>query len=244
MKNIWDAHVHLGPSGEWLPYLDPSVETDALIEKMDDNDIEKSIVFPNPCVGDKYPEMNDYIAEAVKSYPERLIGFGRVDPRRKEEAVSEVERLVDLDMKGVKLHPYVETYRPDHPNFEELFDIMYENELIILTHTGSNFASPGHMKSVLEEREDMKVILGHLNEGCISVAEDFENVYVDTSGSRVYMLEYSMDKIPEKVVFGSDFPYLNYEVQKKVIEAAGLSSEQKEKIFRKNLKELLDKDQQ
>lgn len=240
MEDIWDAHVHLGPSDEWLPYLDPAVELETLIEKMDENGIEKAVVFPNPCVGDEYPAMNDLIAKNVQEYPDRLIGFGRVDPRRKDEAVSEVERFA-ADLDGIKLHPFVETYRPDHPDFADLFDAVHEEDLVLLTHTGGNFSSPGHMKKVVEERPEMKVILAHLNEGCISVAEEFENVFVDTSGARVYLLEHAVEKIPDHLVFGSDFPYLNYRVQKEVIDAADITDEQKEKIFQKNLKGLLNK---
>lgn len=232
---ILDAHVHLGPSGEWLPYVEPSVETDTLIESMDEHGIKKAVVFPNPCVGDKYPETNDYIAEGVEVYPDRLIGFGRVDPRRGDEAILEVKRCVKIGLDGIKLHPFVETFRPDHPNFEGLFDVIYENELVLLPHTGTNFSSPGHWNHVLEERQDMKLILGHLNEGCISVAEEHDNVFVDTSGTRVYMLEHAVEKIPERIVFGSDFPYLNYEVQRTVVSAADITEEQKRKIFIDNL---------
>ncbi len=240
LDEIWDAHVHLGSSGEWLPYLDPSLKAKTLIEKMEDNTIEKAVVFPNPCVGDRYPEMNDQIAKYMESYPKRLIGFGRVDPRRKKEAVAEVERCAEeLELEGIKLHPFVETYRPDHPNFSEFFDTIYEEGLVLLTHTGKNFSSPGYMKKVLEERPDMKVILAHLNEGCISAVEDFENVFVDTSGTRVYLLEHAVERIPDNLVFGSDFPYLNYKVQKEVVNAADISDEHKEKIFRENLRGLL-----
>lgn len=238
--NILDAHVHLGPSGEWVPYLEPSVGTEEVIEAMDKASIEKAIVFPNPLPGDRYPEMNDIIAEAVDDHPDRLIGFGRVDPRRGDEAVDEVERCGKLGLQGIKLHPFVETYRPDHPHFKDLFDVIYGLDMIILSHTGTNFASPGYMGKVLEKREAMKVILGHLNEGCISVAEEYENVFVDTSGTRVYMLNYAMEQVPEKIVFGSDHPYLNYEVQKKVVEECDCSEEGKIDIFRGNLSRLLD----
>ncbi|MEF8875057.1 MAG: amidohydrolase family protein [Candidatus Thermoplasmatota archaeon] len=234
-EKILDAHVHLGPSDEWLPYVEPSVETDTVIESMERHGVKKAVVFPNPCVGDRYPETNDYIAEAVEEYHDRLIGFGRVDPRRGDEAVSEVERCVNIGLDGIKLHPFVETFRPDHPNFEELFDVIYENELVLLPHTGSNFSSAGFWNSVLEDRADLNLILGHLNEGCISVVEDHENVFVDTSGTRVYMLEHAVKKIPDRIVFGSDYPYLNYEVQKTVIKAADITDEQKRKIFIDNL---------
>lgn len=239
--DIFDAHVHLGPSGEWLPYLDPSLKIKDLIQAMDANEIKKAIVFANPCVGDRYPKMNDIIAEAVENFSDRLIGFGRVDPRREEEAVSEVERCVNMGLKGIKLHPYVETFRPDHPQFEKLFDTIYENDLILLPHTGNGFSAPGYWNTVLEDRPKMKVILGHLREGCISVAEEHENVFVDTSGTRVYLLEHAVEKIPDRIVFGSDHPYLNYEVQKTVVNAADIEEKQKKKIFKENLEDLLQR---
>ncbi len=236
---ILDAHVHLGPSGEWLPYLDPERDAETVLAAMDDADVDKAIIFSNPVVGDRYPEMNDIILEAVEEYPDRFIGFGRVDPRRGNEAIEELKRCDDMGLVGIKLHPFVETYRPDHPNFEKLFDAIHERDMIILTHTGQGFASAGLMKKVLEDREDMKVILGHLNEGCISAAEKYDNVYVDTSGTRVYMLEYACSEIPDKILFGSDHPYLNYKVQKTVVEAADISDSRKDKIFSDNLKGLL-----
>ncbi|MFO8110847.1 MAG: amidohydrolase family protein [Thermoplasmata archaeon] len=239
MVEIYDAHVHLGPSGQWLPYLDPAVDSHTLVGAMDKHDIDKSIIFPNPASGDRYPEFNDIIADAVKEHSSRLIGFGRVDPRRGEEAVEEVYRCMDMGLIGIKLHPFVETYRPDHPDFARLFDVIYEGDMIVLTHTGGGFASPGLMKKVLQSREEMKIILGHLNEGCISLVKNYENVYVDTSGSRVYMLNYACETIPEGIVFGSDYPYLNYRVQKTVVDAADISFSLKEMIFSSNLKKLL-----
>ena len=37
-------------------------------------------------------ETNDYIMESVARYPERLIGFGAVQPQSPEGAVAEIER--------------------------------------------------------------------------------------------------------------------------------------------------------
>ena len=115
---IYDAHVHFGPSTQWVPYIDPVVSIEDVLEAMKQHFVKKSIVFPNPHVGDKYPELNDLMKDAQKRHPDRIIGFGRVDPRRGEEAVSEIKRMHELGLKGVKLHPYVECFRPDHPFFD------------------------------------------------------------------------------------------------------------------------------
>jgi len=118
---ICDAHVHLGKSGPWQPYRDPTIYVDALIRLFDEYGVERAIVFPNPNVGDKYSQMNDYISKSVRKYPRRLVGFGRVDPRR-DDSIEELTRIKNkLHLTGLKLHPMVECFRPDHPFFNRFF---------------------------------------------------------------------------------------------------------------------------
>jgi predicted TIM-barrel fold metal-dependent hydrolase len=62
--------------------MDPAITTAQLIKLLDKYNVERALVFPNPNIGDKYPEMNNYIAEGVRRHPDRLVGFGRTDPRR------------------------------------------------------------------------------------------------------------------------------------------------------------------
>lgn len=234
--SIYDAHVHFGPSTQWLPYIDPVIPIEDVLEKMEMHNIEKSIVFPNPHVGDEYPELNDMVCEAQNKYSTSIIGFGRVDPRRGEEAVSEIRRIYDLGLRGVKLHPYVECFRPDHPFFEEFFRTINDLGMFLLIHTGTLFSSPGYLKPVLEKYSDSKIILGHLQEGCISLMSKYENVYSDTSGCRVYLLEYAVENCEDKILFGSDYPYLNHRVQMEVVKAAEISENVKKKIFSENFK--------
>ena len=235
---IYDAHVHFGPSTQWLPYIDPVVSIEDVLRKMDEHNVEKSIVFPNPHVGDKYPALNDLMAKAQKEHSSRIIGFGRVDPRRGEEAIEELDRIHEMELPGVKLHPYVECFRPDHPFFEDFFGKINELQLTMLIHTGTMFSSPGHLKHVLKKYPELRLILGHLQEGCISLMRNFENVYSDTSGSRVYLLEHAAESCEDKILFGSDYPYLNHRVQMEVVKAAEISEEVKNKIFTGNFKEL------
>jgi predicted TIM-barrel fold metal-dependent hydrolase len=232
--DIFDAHVHFGPSTVWVPYVDPVVSITDVLEGMNRFGIQRSIVFPNPHVGDKYPELNDIMAKAQEDHPQRIIGFGRVDPRRGEDARSELKRISELGLKGVKLHPYVECFRPDHPYFRDFWGTIHDLELAVLIHTGTIFSAPGYLKPVLEDYPDMRIILGHLQEGCIPLMRNYENVYSDTSGSRVKLLEYATESCQEKIMFGSDYPYLSYRVQLEVVNASAISEEAKNMIFSGN----------
>lgn len=237
---VYDAHVHFGPSTQWVPYVDPVVSIEDVLKKMEEFNVEKSIVFPNPHVGDKYPQLNDIMASAQNNHPESIIGFGRVDPRREDEAAAELKRIKDLKLAGVKLHPYVECFRPDHPFFHEFWGTINDLNLSILIHTGTMFSSPGFLKPVLKKYPELKIILGHLQEGCISLMRDFENVYSDTSGSRVHLLEYAVKTCQDKILFGSDYPYLSHRVQMEVVNAAEISQEEKKRIFSANFREFFD----
>jgi predicted TIM-barrel fold metal-dependent hydrolase len=182
--------------------------------------------------------MNDYIAESVKKYPNRLVGFGRVDPRR-DDAVRELTRMrAKLQLTGLKLHPIVECFRPDHPFFDKLFKKAADLRLPVLLHTGDGLSSPGLISAVVKKYPKLLVILGHLKEGALGPMKQFENVYVETSGSIPEVIELASHIDEERVLFGSDAPYYRYPTQIAAVEVADVSQKTKNKIFYGNFEEL------
>ena len=237
---ICDAHVHLGKSGPWQPYMNPTIYIDELISLFDKYNVERAVVFPNPNVGDEYPQMNDYIADCVKKHPNRLVGFGRVDPRR-EDATNELNRIKNrLGLTGLKLHPMVECFRPDHPFFEKFFQKINELNLPVLFHTGSGFSSPGLVLKIAKKYPKLPIILGHLREASANALKTAENVYVETSGTLPDFIEVSVDIDEDRILFGSDVPYYRYPTQIAIVEAAEISRKTKRKIFYENFQKLFD----
>jgi len=238
---VFDAHVHLGESGPWLPYMDPSISTSDLMNLFDRHDVERAIVFPNPHSGDKYPEMNDYIADSVSKYPDRLVGFGRVDPRRKD-AAKELNRMkTSLKLRGLKLHPFVECFRPDHPFFDSFFERVNQLDLPILFHTGDGFSSPSLISRIASKFPEVHLILGHLKEASLSMLERFDNVYVETSGTTSKLIEMAINIAEDRVLFGSDVPYFRYPTQIAVIEASSIDNKAKRKVLRDNFQKFVSK---
>ncbi len=238
---ICDVHVHLGKSGPWQPYVKPSMYVDKLIHLFKKYNVERAVVFPNPNVGDKYPKMNDYIADCVKKHPNRLIGFGRVDPRR-EDAAEELNRIKNsLGLAGLKLHPMVECFRPDHPFFEKFFEKINELKLPVLFHTGTGFSSPGLILKIAKKHPKLPIILGHLREAAVNALGMAENIYVETSGTLPEFIELSVDIDEDRVLFGSDVPYYRYPVQIAIVKAAEISRKAKRKIFYENFQNLFIK---
>jgi len=215
---VCDAHVHLGVSGPWQPYHDPTILVEELMPLLDKFSVARALVFPNPNVGDKYPETNDYIADCVARFPKRLVGFGRVDPRRGKEAVQELKRIKNkLELTGLKLHPMVECFRPDHPFFNKLFQKVDELKLPVLIHTGEGFSAPGLAVKVAKRHPKLVMILAHLREDCISALKESPNVYVETSGTLPDFVEMATDVDENRVLFGSDIPYYRFPAQTAII---------------------------
>ncbi|MGB9756442.1 MAG: amidohydrolase family protein [Candidatus Bathyarchaeales archaeon] len=240
---ICDAHVHLGKSGPWQPYMNPTIYVDELIRLFDKYNVERAIVFPYPNVGDEYPKMNNYITKSVKKYPKRLVGFGRVDPRR-EDAIKELIRIKNgLGLSGVKLHPMVECFRPDHPFFHKFFKKTNALNLPILFHSGDGFSSPGLILKVAKKYPKIPIILAHLREGSVNALRECENVYVETSGTLPDFIELSVDIDENRVLFGSDIPYYRYPTQIAIVEAAEISQKTKRKIFYENLQKLFNQNE-
>jgi len=236
---ICDAHVHLGKSGPWQPYHKPTILIDELLKLFDKLNVERAIVFPNPNVGDKYPETNDYIARCAQKHPNRLVGFGRVDPRRGKDAIKELVRIKEkLKLSGLKLHPMVECFRPDHPYFKNFFKKANELKLPLLIHTGDGFSAPGLAMRAVKKYPDLIIILGHLREGCLTAMKQSQNVYVETSGSLPEFIELSADIDEDRVLFGSDIPYYRYPTQTAIVEAANIPNTVKRKIYHENFQRL------
>jgi predicted TIM-barrel fold metal-dependent hydrolase len=218
--------------------MNSTIYVDKLVRLLNKYEVERAVVFPNPNVGDKYPQMNDYIAKSVKKHPKRLVGFGRVDPRR-EYAVQELNRIKNhLKLTGLKLHPMVECFRPDHPFFNKFFQKTNELDLPILFHTGDGFSSPGLILKIAKKYPKLPIILGHLKEAALGVMKQRENVYVETSGTSPDLVELSADIDQGRILFGSAVPYYRYPTQIIIIETAEISQKVKRKILCENFQRL------
>src|SRR5207247_1343232 len=86
---------------------------------------------------------NDLVAEAVRMYPKTFVGFGSVDPLKGDRAVEDVDRIAELGLKGVKLHPSLQAFAPNEERHWPLYEKCQDLGLIVLFHTGTSGIGAG-----------------------------------------------------------------------------------------------------
>jgi len=185
-----------------------------------------------------------------------IIGFGAMHPLYREigDPIEEIEALAANGIKGIKLHPEYQTFYPDDPSMSEIYEACAKNNIIILFHAGIDFAYPEDThatpKRLLEVTKitGLKLIFAHT--GSYQMWEEVlellsgKDVYFDTA----YSAEIEagiMNRIIKKhgagkMLFGSDFPWMRAKKVIAMIEALGLDTETKEKLYYRNAEKLLN----
>lgn len=241
--HVWEGELVLEDLRNYLTSMakllkaDPKLVLDGraerLVDEMDTAGIDKTVIlaldyeflFRGQIT---FQEYNDKVAEMVNQFPDRLIGFAGIDPRRREKALEELERCTEkLGLKGVKLWPLTGFY-PDEKDFYPFYKLVEEKNIPILCHTGSGpvktylkYCRPAHVDTIAVDFPDMKIIMAHMGDPwvreALTVAAKNPNVYTDISAWESVLrfaplifcqtlMEARMTCGIDKIVFGSDWP--------------------------------------
>ena len=89
------------------------------------------------------PAVNEFIANYVKENPKRLIPCGSVHPRHTTNVLADMEQIVRLGIKLIKIHPPHQLLYPnDYVNGVKELEIIYRaaeaNGIPIMVHTGTS----------------------------------------------------------------------------------------------------------
>ena len=201
-----------------------------LIAAMDQASVEQAVVF-----GFGWRDMdlcrqdNDYVMQAVERYPQRLIGFGIVNPATGIEAVREIERCVAGGLRGVgELMPDGQGYRlDDEKAMAPIVEAALAHDLVLLTHCsepvgrlypGKGTVTPDEVIRFVRLFPDVTLVCAHWGGGAIfyelmpEVARIMGNVYYDTAAS-LYLYQDDIFSLaarwaPGKVLFATDYPLI------------------------------------
>ncbi len=179
----------------------------------------------------------------------------------------EAERCHELGMSGLKVQPVSQGFHVDDRRFFPLWDYCQSVGWPLMVHTGTTgigAGSPGgqgiklrygqpipHLDDVAAEFPRLQIIAAHFgwpwHLDLLAVARHKGNVHIDLSGwSPKYfpaeVIQYCNSVIPEKFLFGSDFPLLGPERWLKEFDALGIKDEVRQMVVVENVCRLLGVD--
>ena len=188
--------------------------------------------------------INDFIASEVQAHS-NLIGLGTLFPTM-EGWEAEVERMVALGLRGVKIHPDFQHIPIDLPEAVPMYRAVAKAGLPVLFHMGDaryDYSSPQRLTNLIRQVPDLIAIAAHF--GGWSVPEigydvlHEENVLIDVSSSLAFLGNRRTRELvslwgADRVMFGSDFPMWDPAHEYNTFASLGFSDGDLEKMLWKN----------
>lgn len=174
-------------------------------------------------------EVNDWVARYQSAAPDRFIAFGSINPRFCEDPGAEVDRLSDLGIRALKVHPPHQLVAPNDyvrggpwPALADLYQRASALGMPVMFHTGTSvfpgarnkYGNPMALDDVLVDFPDLKIIMAHGGRPlwmaeCLFLLRRSRNVYLDISSippSRLLECFPQLEQLADRTLFGSDWP--------------------------------------
>lgn len=237
LLKVFDSHIHLGFCEENIIKRKNNlfISLEEVISYLNQNGIQKALVFPFPNLKTSSFKTNKYIAQCVEREKRRLYGLFYFSWDENFKKLSEISgsRIV-----GVKIHPsFSKRILTELP--EAFLKIVRDNGWVLLVDSSiSSIGHPMHIVEFAKKNRDITIICAHMarifHKEILEIAK-LNNVYLDLSGicllsvdsyrlaspdfrhaslkdrddlSPQNILEYLLHFVGnKKIVWGSDFPF-------------------------------------
>lgn len=198
--------------------------------------------------------INEFIARTVHDGEGRYTGLGTLHPDSSDMR-GDVMHLLDLGLKGIKLHPDIQQFPIDDPRCTSIYELCSEFHLPILMHTGDkryDYSNPNRLIPTLRRFPELTVIGAHLGgwsiwEEVSDQLKEIPNLYYDCSSSFPWIgpegVLYCIRKLgTDRVMFGTDYPMWEPKQELDTFFTMGLTEEEKTAILSENAKRIFDID--
>ncbi|MBP8954378.1 MAG: amidohydrolase family protein [Armatimonadetes bacterium] len=259
---IFDCHAHIFPEN----VVDRAMEAlsarygaepvgratpAGLLRHMDDCGVDRCLVLGVATKPSQVRPINDWLTGLGE---ERLVPLGSLHPHM-DGMADEIARLVDCDVKGVKLQPHFQDYELDDPAVHAMFEAIGDR-LFVLMHGGQEIIpidnlqpTPPRLARLLDTHPQVRFIFAHL--GAYLQWDEVEetlvgrDAYLDAS----YVFDICSDQQirriiqghgPERIVWGSDFPWQTQAQGLAGIRRLGFGADVEKGILGGNLLRLLE----
>ena len=219
-----------------------------LLERGDQAGIDRFVALPVAIRPDRVQGINDYIYQRAQANP-RLIPFGTVHAAM-DGLTDEVERLIAMGVKGIKMHPDSQQFAIDDPRLCPMYEAV-TGRIPVMLHMGDpryDYSHPKRLRRLLELFPGLEVIAAHLGgysmyETARELLQD-TNCVMDISSSVVFLEPGAAERYinlygAERIAFGSDYPMFDPLQEVNNFLRFKLTDGQKEQIAHKTAERIL-----
>lgn len=279
MRRAIDVHVHPstteyldGAMGEFTPACEayfrkplPRRSVDEMAEEFRRADILAVLLAWNAETHTGLPPVtNDFVASCVRGHPDVFLGFASVDPHQGDAAVAELERAVRmLDLRGLKLHPGAQGFRPDDRAVYPVWEAAAELGIPVTVHTGTTGLGAGMrgggnvrlaggnpmlLDAVAADFPDLQIVMAHPSwpwqDEQLAVAMHKPNTWIDLSGwsprrFAPQLVREIKGSLQDRVLFGTDYPFLGLDQWLDAFATLEIDDDVTDKVLRANAERLL-----
>lgn len=238
-----------------------------MIERMESAGIEHAFLIAaksgRPGLKGCYHLPPQVVADAVKQYPDKFSGMIGIDPFTGMDGVRELEQAVkELGFIGAHLYPHWYELAPDEAKYYPFYAKCVELDIPIQLQVGQSMiyskdhrtrsvGQPIKLDAIACDFPELKLIGIHVGipwaDEMIAMAWKHENVFIGSDAHSPkywpqsfvhYINSYGQDK----VIFGTDFPVLDFRRTMDEIMALGLKPEVLPKFLRDNARRIYQLD--
>ncbi|OGP63028.1 MAG: metal-dependent hydrolase [Deltaproteobacteria bacterium RBG_13_47_9] len=166
-------------------------------------------------------------------HQEMLFPFTSINPNLHPDPSAKLEvQVKEGGVKGLKLHPSYQFFYPNEARLYPLYAKAQALGIPALFHIGTSifkgtrlkYCDPIYLDDVAVDFPELRIIMAHSGRGfwyddCFALSRLHKNVYMDITGLPPRnLLSYfpELEKVSEKIIFGSDWPTMPGTIEKNV----------------------------
>lgn len=240
---IIDCHCHAGKGDGLTGPWDTNAPLEKYLLRASRAGIDRTVLFA--AFHSNYAVANREVARIVRSRPDRFYGFAFINPKR------DAGRVKGMIEEAVRHHGFVgiKVHRHDAPITREVCESARAFSLPVLYDVVGEVSV---VELLAEEYPDVTFIIPHLGsfsddwraqQALIDPLVRHPNIYADTSGVRRFdILEQAVRRAgANKILFGSDGPWLHPGVELAKVKALRLSGREEQLILGGNFLRLISR---
>jgi len=219
-----------------------------LLERGKRMGISKFVVLPVANHPARVQSINDFIVSQVQQH-EEFIGFGTVHADM-DGISDEVERILNLGLRGIKMHPDSQRFAIDDLRLYPVYDAI-QGKIPVILHMGDqryNYSHPVRLRRILDRFPKLEVIAAHFGGySMYHTARELlwdTNCVFDISSSLMFMEKGVAERYinsygAERMAYGTDYPLWDPVTEVTRFQQLNLSSGQFDQIAHKTAERIL-----